>query len=1403
MLDVAGRVSRVPAYAKVRGLIEHPRTQLARRVLRRTVATCAVILAVVIVTTLTVDLGPVAKSYAETYGSRYLERELRIGRISFRLWTGRFLFEDLTIEGVSPTSRPFLEAKRIELAIPWSTLIDRRFVISAIDMSDWKVYIESRDDGGRVLPRFTRQQSGPRTSDWTTTLEWVKAHRGHLEYRDHGTPWRIIAPNMEVTIARPGSEYRGQARFSEGTVAIRDYLPFRADMESTFKLDGARVVLDHINLVTDGARSRIHGDVNLNHWPEQMFRVESTIDFERMRQIFFARESFRLTGTGEFAGYFHLFKEPRPDGQPPRTGRELKGTFQSPHAGVNAGGNGYRFDDLRGFVRWTPERLAVTDASAAAFGGRARFEYEMAPLGVRGVRTDARFDTRYDDMSLRRLSEFFDLEGLRLDGAASGRLNLTWPLGRFAERRMAGDVRVAPPSGVTLMTRNVPVELIEQGRLPRGPAVRLEPLIPLPIGGEVAFEVTPTAIRIGPSHVATQRTYVEFSGDTSASGESSSIPFFASSADWQESYRVFAAMRTAFGSRTAAIDIGGYGTFDGQLTGSLRRPRIEGTFASERMRAWGVEWGSARGRALIENSYADVKETTITSGDSTITADGRFSLGFPRADGGEEINARVGLVKRPMADLREAFGLARFPIDGLLSGDFRIFGEYRRPFGYGTLEVTGGKAYGETFESATATLNLEGTGARLTAIDIAKGTGRGRGAAFVGWDKTYSFDFTGEAIPIESVSLAARAPENFELSGLIDFKATGNGTFDMPRYTVNGQIRDLFAGDEGIGQVVGEIGIVGDVMTVSADVASPRLAVGITGRMELTDAMYTDVNFTFTDASLDPYVRRFNPQLSPFTTAIVSGGVHIEGELANPDALTIEAQVDRLDLQLFDYALRNQSPFTIGFDRNAVSINGMVCDPSQDDCRALALEGEGTNLRLSGMVSLGDDERVDIRGFGDANLAVLQGFVPNVFSRGRAVLSARVGGSRSAPVITGTLTAENGRIRHFDAPHAIENINGPIAFDSRGVTLDGLTAMLGGGPVQFGGRIDMDGYLPGQLGVTIAGQNMRVRFPEQMQSRVDASLTLQGTLDNMRLGGDITVRDALYARPFPSTIFDFIGNETRGPSVTGRTLPLTFDSIRVIANSSIRVQNRGDISARLTASADLELSGSYDRPVLFGDVELNRGSELTFLGRRYAVTQGTVSFNNPTRIEPSFDLVAETRVRVPGETYQITASARGVCCDRLDLDFTSDPSLPQSDIAALLLSDVAPSRNPELRLYRNDLASQQQLIQELATRAATGALSSRVSGAVERAFRLEQVTITPSLADPNQQAARLDPAVRLVAVKRVAPRAYVTYSRSVSSSSQDEIILVEYDQTDRFSWILSRNEDRTYAVEVRMRHSFK
>ena len=50
---------------------------------------------------------------------------------------------------------------------------------------------------------------------------------------------------------------------------------------------------------------------------------------------------------------------------------------------------------------------------------------------------------------------------------------------------------------------------------------------------------------------------------------------------------------------------------------------------------------------------------------------------------------------------------------------------------------------------------------------------------------------------------------------------------------------------------------------------------------------------------------------------------------------------------------------------------------------------------------------------------------------------------------------------------------------------------------------------------------------------------------------------------------------------------------------------------------------------------------------------------------------------------------------------------------------------------------------------------------------------------------------------------YLTFSRSLNTIVNDQIVLLEYDESDRVSWILSRNEDsQTYALEFRVRHIF-
>ncbi len=125
------------------------------------------------------------------------------------------------------------------------------------------------------------------------------------------------------------------------------------------------------------------------------------------------------------------------------------------------------------------------------------------------------------------------------------------------------------------------------------------------------------------------------------------------------------------------------------------------------------------------------------------------------------------------------------------------------------------------------------------------------GAAFVGWDGTYSFNADGRRVPVESLAIA-RFP-TLPLTGLLDFSASGSGTFDEPRYSVRGRVVDLFAGEEGLGQLSGRIEVRGDELSIAQlEGASPRLAVSGGGRITLSPARDADLTLRFSQTSLDP-----------------------------------------------------------------------------------------------------------------------------------------------------------------------------------------------------------------------------------------------------------------------------------------------------------------------------------------------------------------------------------------------------------------------------------------------------------------------------------------------------------------------------------------------------------------------
>ena len=275
-------------------------------------------------------------------------------------------------------------------------------------------------------------------------------------------------------------------------------------------------------------------------------------------------------------------------------------------------------------------------------------------------------------------------------------------------------------------------------------------------------------------------------------------------------------------------------------------------------------------------------------------------------------------------------------------------------------------------------------------------------------------------------------------SGLLDFSADGNGTFDAPRYDVRFRINDLFvaerrrSGDR-------DAPLRGKELSGELDVASPRLAITGTGRIVMTRTADAELTFRFHDSSLDPYVRLFVPRLSPYTTAVASGRFASPGSSPISTASSSMATVDSVDMRLFDYGIRNAAP-----DASRARSAVVASTISQ-------LVGEDTQLA---------DRRHD-RASGRADCAAggrrreprnSPGLFPQRPRLRPRRADGRVDGPLREPVFSGSATSPTGasvtfrcRTRSTRSTARSSSIRGASASMT-------WRATLGGGRIQFGGR---------------------------------------------------------------------------------------------------------------------------------------------------------------------------------------------------------------------------------------------------------------------------------------------------------------------------------------------------------------
>jgi translocation and assembly module TamB len=375
-----------------------------------------------------------------------------------------------------------------------------------------------------------------------------------------------------------------------------------------------------------------------------------------------------------------------------------------------------------------------------------------------------------------------------------------------------------------------------------------------------------------------------------------------------------------------------------------------------------------------------------------------------------------------------------------------------------------------------------------------------------------------------------------------------------------------------------------------------------------------------------------------------------------------------------------------------------------------------------------------------------------------------------------------------DLPTGIDNVNGSVMFDRNRATVQSLAGESGGGKFSLTGFVGFGGPALVYRLQAVATE-VRVRYPEGASTTVNANLNLTGTSEDSLLAGTLSIVRAGFN---PRTDFSSMLAETARTNLPMTPAAASNEYLRGMhfdlkIESAPNLEFQTSLTRGLHAEVDLRLRGNLVRPSLMGNVGFSEG-EISLFGNKYTLNRGDIRFFNPTRIEPTFDLEAETRAR--GITVNVSFSGTPT---KINAAYRSDPPLQPSEIIALLAIGRDPNVNAGLATSQSNTQSTLQGVGSLVGEAVAQSLNGRL----QKFFGVTRIKIDPQLTGVENI-----PQARLTLEQQVSKDITLTFITNLART-QEQIVRIQWDLSRQWSAIAVREENGLFGVDFQFRKRFK
>ncbi|HTZ75698.1 MAG TPA: translocation/assembly module TamB domain-containing protein [Candidatus Aquilonibacter sp.] len=1259
---------------------------------------------------------------------------VELGGFQLDLWRLHAELDNLTLHGLeSPAEPPLFHADHIAVGLHIVSFFGRKISLDELIITSPRVYVRYNAQGESNIPKPKIHQS---SRPWQQTLfdlaiARLELNGGTIDFDDHRVPLDVRGQNLafRMQYAHPrgtddsADSYVGVLSWQKVQIAAKRDAPFLVNLNTKFTLHRNSFDLDQLVCRLPHSEFDLRAELPSFESADWNLHYRGRLSLPDLRTIF--RQPEVPDGTAEFSGDAR-YAAGRWTATGYYSGRDIRMRGVWFHEGGMASFGNYVI---------AQKKLTVANLHASAFGGAV----------------DGRLEMNFDGLAFRTQTH---LHGASLAGVFAALNNPSFPV---IPLHWDSSMDVVSTNTWVANFKHFRTQGTSQWSPPAAPAAGV-----IPIAAQITYDYSADRknVQLGQSEITSPRMKLDFDGTLGARDSALNVQFHADDlTEWDDFIN---AIR---GPDAEPELIGGTATWRGQLLGPIVAPTFLGHVQSQNPRYAKYAWDRLEGDMEYSPDALELTNMTAKYGAASmqnmkLTLDLDGNWGFLPEDSWS-LSAQIA--GAPSSDVQQMIGTA-YPVSGVFSGTLLGSGTHQAPVVDSDFTFLDISAESFRVDRLTGHFHWEKGEIQLTGANLTAGPGRAGGSILYRPDDQHvEFDVTAHTIALEQI--AALQSKSLPIAGQFSFNLKGSGPITAPSAEGDIQLANLRVGAETQGTFDGHL--VSDGRTASVTLTSDLTRGKLQGEISagLSAGLPISATFHVQQLDLDPLIIA-GLHLDKLTNhSSIDGEIAIKGSLRKPDTIEADANLSHVSFGYELVQLTNDGNIRLSYTRNEVRVD------------QAHLHGTDTDLQIGGSARFDGDRPLALSLAGSVDLRLLAGLIPDLETQGQGTLNVSVAGTMSSPRVTGRATVRDAAANYADFPVGLSKVNGNFVFDQSRLTFDGLTAEAGGGQLKLGGSLTY-GQGPLRFDVSATTTTVRIRYPTGMSWLADGTLRLSGTSNGSLLTGSVNVQRVLFAQGVDVASFFAAASETSvsPPSSSPFLQNLTFD-VATQTTPGARIEWGG---AQIDMDGDVRLRGTWDRPVILGDVHL-LGGEMVFRGNNYQLTRGDINFANPFRLDPVLNIEATTTI----SQYQVTIDFTGAA-SHLQMNYRSDPPLPDSEIVALL----AIGNTGENGALTSGSASQNYGATALLSEAISSGLGSRI----EHLFGISHFSVDPFVGEASTVS---NAAARVTIEQQVTHDLTITYSTNAATSNQYQMIQVEYAVKRDLSVVFLRDINGTYGMDIK------